>query len=296
MNINFSFIIPHHNSPELLSRCLNSIPQRSDIEIIVVDDNSNPEKRPDVTRADARVIYIPSAESKGAGHARNVGLDNAKGKWLLFADCDDYYSEQLLPVIDKYKNAEIDILYFNVNCSYISGNTITPIQRDLKGTLLEFEDSKKTIRDIQRLGLLYNEVWSKMYNREFIHRIGARFEEIPKTNDAWFVNYAGSQAQNIAVSLEKLYNYIILDTGISKKKRPKRDYYLSMKSTKRRNYLKWECKCYDTIKLPGFNKENVLRDFGRLTFVQFYMYKIFTDKTILPMMLRRFYLKFKHTN
>lgn len=292
--INYSFIIPHRNSPTLLKRCLDSIPHRDDIEIIVVDDNSNPEKCPNITREDTRVIYIPSEESKGAGHARNVGLDNAKGKWLLFADCDDYYSDQLLPVVDKYNNTEIDILYFNVNCSYISGNTITPIQRDLKDTLMEFEDSKKSIRDIQRLGLLYNEVWSKMYNREFIHRIGARFEEIPKTNDAWFVNYAGSQAKNISVTLEELYNYIILDTGITKRKRQKNDYYLSMKSSKRRNYLKWKCKCYDTIKLPGFNRENVLRDFGRWTFLEFYMYKIVTDKTILPMMLRRIYLKFIH--
>lgn len=37
---NYSFIIPHHNSPDLLNRYLKSIPQREDIEIIVVDDNS----------------------------------------------------------------------------------------------------------------------------------------------------------------------------------------------------------------------------------------------------------------
>ena len=37
--INYSIIIPHKNSAILLKRCLDSIPQRNDIEIIVVDDN-----------------------------------------------------------------------------------------------------------------------------------------------------------------------------------------------------------------------------------------------------------------
>jgi glycosyltransferase involved in cell wall biosynthesis len=54
--INYSFIIPHHNSPKLLERCLNSIPQRDDIEIIVVDDNSDKEKKAYSDRRDVRII------------------------------------------------------------------------------------------------------------------------------------------------------------------------------------------------------------------------------------------------
>ena len=38
----FSIIIPHKNIPSLLQRCLDSIPKRDDVQIIVVDDNSNP--------------------------------------------------------------------------------------------------------------------------------------------------------------------------------------------------------------------------------------------------------------
>ena len=40
--INYSIIIPHRNIPLLLRRCLDSIPRRMDIQIIVVDDNSDP--------------------------------------------------------------------------------------------------------------------------------------------------------------------------------------------------------------------------------------------------------------
>ena len=42
IEINYSFIIPHRNVPHLLQRCIDSIPKRDDIQIIIVDDNSDP--------------------------------------------------------------------------------------------------------------------------------------------------------------------------------------------------------------------------------------------------------------
>ena len=85
--INYSIIIPHKNIPDLLQRCLNSIPRRTDIQIIVVDDNSDPKKVdfehfPGVGEKCVEVYF--TKEGKGAGYARNMGLKYAKGKWLLF--------------------------------------------------------------------------------------------------------------------------------------------------------------------------------------------------------------------
>ena len=42
MKFSYSIIIPHKNTPKFLQRCLDSIPQREDLEVIVVDDNSDP--------------------------------------------------------------------------------------------------------------------------------------------------------------------------------------------------------------------------------------------------------------
>lgn len=105
--INFSIIIPTKNIPDLLQRCLESIPQRSDIEIIVVDDNSDREivdvkNYPGTNNQQVKIIFLP--ESKGAGYARNIGLTIAKGKWILFADSDDYFSEKFSDILDRYIN------------------------------------------------------------------------------------------------------------------------------------------------------------------------------------------------
>ena len=111
--INYTFIIPHHNSPELLIRCLDSIPKRPDIEVIVVDDNSQEDKKPFVNREDTQVVLLNKAQSNGAGRARNIGLSMAKGKWLLFADCDDYYVNGFIDVLDRYLDSNYDVIYYN---------------------------------------------------------------------------------------------------------------------------------------------------------------------------------------
>ena len=55
--INYSFIIPHKDIPDLLRRCVASIPQRDDIEIIIVDDASDSQVVNERTMAD--VIELP---------------------------------------------------------------------------------------------------------------------------------------------------------------------------------------------------------------------------------------------
>ena len=114
----FTVIIPHKNTPVLLQRCLDSIPLRDDLEVIVVDDDSDPaivdfDHFPGKERKDTTVIFDKSG--KGAGHARNIGLEHAKGKWLLFADADDYFYPEAFYELDKFKDSDYDIVYFYCN-------------------------------------------------------------------------------------------------------------------------------------------------------------------------------------
>lgn len=108
IEINYSFIIPHRNVPHLLQRCIDSIPKRDDIQIIIVDDNSDPkivnfECFPGLNEKCVEVYF--TKEGKGAGYARNIGLTYAKGKWFLFPDADDHYTTDLMNVLDKYVNS-----------------------------------------------------------------------------------------------------------------------------------------------------------------------------------------------
>ena len=118
MDYTYTIIIPHKNAPLLLQRCLDSIPFRDDIQIIVVDDDSSSDvvdfmDFPGSSREDVEIIF--TKEGKGAGYARNCGLLHARGKWLLFADADDFYKESLLLSLDPYIDATFDIVYFGAD-------------------------------------------------------------------------------------------------------------------------------------------------------------------------------------
>ena len=110
----FSIIIPHKEIPDLLMRCLRSIPVSEDIQVIVVDDNSPNadtylERYPELSRP--YLEFIRTTKGGGAGYARNVGLDHAKGKWLLFADSDDFFCEHAFEVIKEYEESDADVIF-----------------------------------------------------------------------------------------------------------------------------------------------------------------------------------------
>ena len=73
MDFNYSITITHYNAPALLERMLDSIPNRDDIQIIVVDDFSNEESRTAIKKIkhkNLEIVFTP--ENHGAGYERNV--------------------------------------------------------------------------------------------------------------------------------------------------------------------------------------------------------------------------------
>ena len=98
MTPSFSIIIPHKEIPDLLLRCLKSIPVSEDIQVIVVDDSSADadtylDRYPDLSRP--YLEFIRTTKGGGAGYARNVALGHAEGRWILFADADDFFVDDL---------------------------------------------------------------------------------------------------------------------------------------------------------------------------------------------------------
>src|SRR5699024_10534236 len=108
--IKLTIIIPHYNSPVLLERLLKTIPQTKEIQVIVIDDNSDEiykEKYLEIKKEhNINIEYLCNySNKKGAGSCRNIGLERVLGEWVLFADADDYFTEDFFEVIQKYLQA-----------------------------------------------------------------------------------------------------------------------------------------------------------------------------------------------
>lgn len=212
--ITYSFIIPHYNCPKLLDRCINSIPSRNDIQIIVVDDNSDKGKKPSFCgRSEVEYIYLNKEESKGAGRARNIGMTIAKGKWLLFADCDDYYCEGFLDVLDKYKDDTFDVLYFNFY--HLDADS-----KELKSLYFKkyFDDFDGSEPNVEQIKFHHNVPWTKMINNNFLKKFNIVFEESINGNDILFSMTTGYFSNKIIVEKTPLYTYIVNSNSITTRK------------------------------------------------------------------------------
>lgn len=91
MNHLVSAIITTHNRKGLVKRAINSVFAQtySPIELIVVDDASDDGTSEVCQDSRIKYVYIPKDESRGGNYARNLGIKNAKGKYVAFLDDDD---------------------------------------------------------------------------------------------------------------------------------------------------------------------------------------------------------------
>ena len=91
MDKKFSIIIPNYNKEDYVEETLNSIFNQTykNYEVIVIDDASSDNSIEKIKKFDFRLFQT---NRKMAGGARNVGLDNATGDYILFLDSDDYFT------------------------------------------------------------------------------------------------------------------------------------------------------------------------------------------------------------
>lgn len=207
--INYSFIIPHKNSLALLERCVKSIPLRDDVQVIVVDDDSRILKE----EWDGFKMLFPNIElikakgCKSAGAVRNLGLSYAKGQWVLFADCDDYYEHGFLDILDKYIGRRYDVVYFNA-----TSNNTNAIE-DIHKLMEKCKKNQGKWLDFVRFKI--RNPWMKMVKLHFLQEHNIRFEDIVLGNDIWFSMQVGYYAKKIAVLDDEIYVYCYNQNSIT---------------------------------------------------------------------------------
>ncbi|WP_041819872.1 bifunctional glycosyltransferase/CDP-glycerol:glycerophosphate glycerophosphotransferase [Streptomyces davaonensis] len=185
----FSVIVPAYKVQAYLHECLESVLAQSypDLELIAVDDAS-----PDACGAiieefairDPRVRPVRLARNQGPGPARNAGLAEATGDYLLFLDGDDTLTPGALQAItDRLKETDgPDVLVHGHARISWTGEPV----RDLAAAQLG-EHGPAPFRLADRLGLLRlpTAPWNKTYRREFIEREGFTFPPGSHEDTPW---------------------------------------------------------------------------------------------------------------
>ncbi|HLR62768.1 MAG TPA: glycosyltransferase [Lentibacillus sp.] len=209
--LQLTIIIPHYNSTASLSRLLGTIPCLGDVQIIVIDDHSDESHQQELNRIRKRnahrnmTMFRNDPDKKGAGACRNIGLQHAEGKWILFADADDYFMEGFYDVIQTNFRSPADIIFFKPTS--IEADTGNISDRHLSFVNLIEDAARAPYSKEAELSLRYKFIvpWSKLVRTSFIKEHDISFDEVISANDVMFSTKAGYYLDAFDLSDEVIY-------------------------------------------------------------------------------------------
>ncbi|TYA71415.1 glycosyltransferase family A protein [Seonamhaeicola marinus] len=135
-----SIIVPCYNDVEYIEQAIDSVINQtySNKEIIIVDDGSNAETKLVLKKLESKINQLITQENKGQSTARNIGIEEAKGVYILVLDSDDYFEPTFC---EKAVNTFLD--YSRVKLVTCYSNLIYENKR--KGV---FKPSGGTLKDV----------------------------------------------------------------------------------------------------------------------------------------------------
>ena len=216
--LRFSVIVPVYNVEAYLETCLKSLINQTfqDFEIICVNDGST-DKSGDILNyhaaKDARIKII-NQENKGLGAARNVGVAQAQGEYLVFVDSDDWLRTDALEVLDKQlQEKPVEVCLFGYNEFYdgIHVNVHMQILNQLKQQIA----GKET--DILDYMFVTLAAWSKVYRRDFWEKHNFSFVEGMFFEDVLPNAQIFAKIKSFSVCWQNLYFYRLSADSITRK-------------------------------------------------------------------------------
>lgn len=207
----YSAVIPVYNAQRYLPACLDSVLAQdtpSEYEAVLVDDGSTDRSGAicdEYAARDGRVRVIHQ-ENGGPGAARNRGLREAKGRYVLFLDADDLWSSGFLSALDGLSKKEPDIMTFSA-CQFLDrpGDG-----SEIRQPLLPSGESGGAWLDklfhVQELPQPYT--WIYGYRREFLEGNGSLFRtDLWTAEDFDFIMRCLPQAGRVLGTDRVLYHY-----------------------------------------------------------------------------------------
>lgn len=176
-----SIIVPAYNTGEAIRRCIDSVMAQSlDCwELIVVDDGSTDTTAAIIDEYAAnderiRAIHIPNG---GVSTARNVGIEHAKGEYVMFVDSDDWIEPDYLQQVESRRLDDADIYMVGITQDYTGKDGIL-YYSEIKGAPRHSNFSSGQLYD--NIGYLIKTVnmesaCLKSYRRTFLKKHGIRF-------------------------------------------------------------------------------------------------------------------------
>ncbi len=277
-NSKVSIIIPVYNVEKYLRQCLDSVINQTfrDIEIICVNDCS-PDNSLQIIKEyqqkDNRINLINLEKNGGLANARNVGIKNAKSKYITFVDSDDWMTSDYIQVL--YTNIEKFNCDFTGSEYYLYNDITKKISNgypycSVYNSKINAENIKKT----SLLKITYGRVWATIYKKDFLISNDIIFR-INKMEDLLFTYEAIIKASSFSFVKNRLYYYRIARKNSNVSTCTIYDRFVFHEQLQKldnlENFKKYTSECYTYI----FDDTAILLEHSKLPFRK--LSKIFFD-------------------
>ena len=210
--VKVSIIVPVYNAEKYLEDCLNSLKNQSlkDIEILCINDGSSDDSLTilnQFAKEDTR-FKIFSQKNAGPAKARNIGLENSTGEFIMFCDADDTYEPKMCQkMYHTITHKKTDVVMCNSNY----------FKKDLsvgKNKYLFPSDNGKqelTQKVITKTNVY---LWNKIFKKSIIDKYHITFPNGHKSDDNLFIYEYLMSTKSIYFLDQKLYNHFERENSI----------------------------------------------------------------------------------
>ena len=216
-----SVIVPIYNSGNFVIKTINSLESQTyrNFEVIFINDASEDNSLDIAVRQLNNVSFeykmINLSENKGVSNARNIGIDNSKGEYIYFLDCDDYISENTFEKITEIFFCEDpDIIFFKFKRVDNNGNLIEHYNDKFK-SVNKIENRKDILEKYLNLEIFIY-TCSVIYKKKVINNL--YFNEIEYIEDQDFIIRTLLNSNKIGYIDSELVNYTFREGSIMNRK------------------------------------------------------------------------------
>lgn len=210
-----SIIVPVYNTKNQIDTCIKSIVNQIDreVEVIIINDASTDNSEEIILEYKNQypnIKYYSKKENTGLADTRNIGIDKAKGEYIMFVDSDDYIEKDLLKNLNKYMKDNIDVIKFKLNVKYdnssytVDGPIFSKTDGETAFNLLAFED------------VMFDSACIYLFKREFLLKNNFKFKVGTYHEDFGLVPLVILQAKSVVSTNIKGYYYIQTNNSITR--------------------------------------------------------------------------------
>ena len=214
-------VVPVYNMKELLPKCLSALLNQSydNYEILIIDDGSTDGSSvicDEYAQKESKIKVIHK-ENGGLSSARNCGIENATGDFIIFPDPDDWvernYLEQLVKLANEY-HTDLEI------CGHYVDDAKKSIVHNTLGKI-KVIDKKDALCLLMRPDAFCGFAWNKLYHLEIIKKNNLRFDtELGMAQDLHFAFRYIRCCESVVYDPTPTYHYFQHVGGVTNAKSP----------------------------------------------------------------------------